>query len=115
LSSTLNLLLTYGWRVQDIDRELAVVHAQMAHVLSLQQQDTEALERLTQVLALDLQSDVATHALCTSNSLVLKAQACDTLPKVRLSRCKRHLPGVVVGVSQHSIRKLTSWAVPAAQ
>ena len=73
---------TVCW-VQEMDQDLAVVKAQRAYVLSQQGQPGACLDLLTQVLTLNLQSDVATHALCTSNALALRARQSDAVPKVR--------------------------------
>ena len=60
-----------------------MVHAQMAHLLAQQGKHAETLERYAQLMALDLQSDTVTAALCTSNMLALKAQTSESVPKVR--------------------------------
>ena len=80
--------------LQELDTELAVVHAQTAHALAQQGKPADALERYTQILALDLQSDVVTHALCTSNSLALRAQADGSAPKVRLGAMRTPLQSI---------------------
>ena len=81
--------------VQEVELELAVVQAQMAHMLVQQGKHAEALDRYLQLLALDLQYDIVTAALCTNNMLALKALTMDSVPKVRstgMQACAHALP-----------------------
>lgn len=71
--------------VQEMDRELAPVRAQAAHVNFLQGNKTAAAASYSTLLLQNLQSDVALHAVCTNNSLCTQ-QNMDSLPKVRSDR-----------------------------
>lgn len=69
--------------MQEMDAELAVVHGQQAHVAALTGRLAEAVEKYQAVLALNLQADVATHALCSNNAVTLRTQLAEAPPKVR--------------------------------
>lgn len=67
-----------------MDRELAPVRAQAAHVSFLQGDKSAAAAGYSTLLLQNLQSDVALHAVCTNNSLCAQHNM-DSLPKVRSS------------------------------
>lgn len=75
-----------------MDSELAIVRGQKAYVAALSGKRADAVDLYQDVLAANLQSDVATHALCANNVVVLRSQLAESPPPVR------PLPGVVVSV-----------------
>lgn len=75
--------------VQEMDRELAPVRAQAAHVSFLQGNKTAAAAGYSTLLLQNIQSDVALHAVCTNNSLCAQTDM-DSLPKVYRSQAHWH-------------------------
>jgi hypothetical protein len=70
-----------GELLQEMDRELAQVRAQAAHVSFLQGHRSDAAASYSSLLLQNLQPDVALHAVCTNNSLCTQ-QHMDSLSKV---------------------------------
>lgn len=63
--------------MQEVDREVAVVRAQVAHALGLEGDATAALDTYSKVAALHLEnSDLTTAVLSASNVAVLRLATC---------------------------------------
>ena len=72
------------FHLQEMDRELAPVRAQAAHVNFLQGNSAAAAASYSTLLLQNLQQDMALHAVCTNNSLCSQTNM-DSVPKVCVS------------------------------